>query len=319
MEVQRSEPISCEDEEHEEEEETVVQVEDRDYESSVSEEKQDAGTCSRNTDSEPPISLKTDKSGRLLLETPADLQNLLLLRKTKRRQKAAVRRPAAAAPPAVQRVPYYVDEEDFFKACDQNQQLVIDRYLSTGGDVNACDTFERTGLHRACSQGHTDVVIKLLEAGANVHSRDKLWSTCVHSACRRGHLSVLKLLLNHGADMTATDKLDSTALHVSVRTGHYDCAEHLIHCGAEVNTQDRVSQRTHTHMHARTHRSDVWRLFQEGDTPLHDAIRLNRFKIIQLLLLHGADTHIPNQDGRRPLDEVFQWQDEARSLLLQQK
>ncbi len=44
-----------------------------------------------------------DKSGRLLLETPADLQNLLLLRKTKREQKAAVRKPAAA-PPAVQTV-----------------------------------------------------------------------------------------------------------------------------------------------------------------------------------------------------------------------
>ncbi|KAG7218559.1 hypothetical protein INR49_020194, partial [Caranx melampygus] len=102
--------------------------------------------------------------------------------------------------------PYYVDEDDFFKACDQGQQLVIDRYLSTGGDINACDTFERTGLHRASSQGHTEVVSKLLESGANVHSRDKLWSTCVHSACRGGHLSVLKLLLIHGADITATDK-----------------------------------------------------------------------------------------------------------------
>lgn len=36
-------------------------------------------------------------------------------------------------------------------------------------------------------------------------------------------------------------------------------------------------------------------VFQEGDTPLHDAVRLNRLKIIQLLLLHGADTHITNQ------------------------
>ena len=36
--------------------------------------------------------------------------------------------------------PYYVDEDDFFKACDQKQLLVIDRFLTTGGDVNACDT-----------------------------------------------------------------------------------------------------------------------------------------------------------------------------------
>lgn len=47
---------------------------------------------------------QTDKSGRLLLETSADLQNLLLLRKTKREQKAAVRKPAAVTPPSVERV-----------------------------------------------------------------------------------------------------------------------------------------------------------------------------------------------------------------------
>uniref|UniRef100_A0A3P8SJ67 Uncharacterized protein n=1 Tax=Amphiprion percula TaxID=161767 RepID=A0A3P8SJ67_AMPPE len=263
---------------------TAQQVEDGGYESSVSQEKQDT-----NTNSERSVSLKTDKSGRLLVETAADLQNLLLLRKTRRQQKATVR---PAAPPAVHRVPYYVDEDDFLQACDQNQQLLIDRYLSTGGDVNACDSFERTGLHRASSQGHAEVVFKLLEAGADVHRRDKLWSTCLHSACRGGHLSVLKLLLDHGGDITATDKLDSTPLHVSVRTGHLECVEHLIQCGAELNTQDR-----------------------EGDSPLHDAVRLNRSKLIQLLLEHGANTHLRNQDGLLPLDGVMVWQNDSRNLL----
>ncbi|XP_070847285.1 ankyrin repeat domain-containing protein 1-like [Chaetodon trifascialis] len=291
MELQRSEQISWEDEEQEK---MMMPGEDGGYESSVSQEKQDAVTCGGNTDSDHPISVKTDKSGHLLLETPADLQNLLLLRKTKREQRAAVRKPAVRAA-AVQTVPYYVDEDDFFKACDEKQLLVIDRYLSTGGDVHACDAFERTGLHRACSRGHTEVVSKLMEAGADVHRRDKLWSTCVHSASRGGHLSVLKLLLAHGVDITATDKLDSTPLHVSVRTGHLDCVEYLIHCGAEVNTQDK-----------------------EGDTPLHDAVRHNRCKIIQLLLLHGADTHITNQDGRCPLDGVLDWQNETKTLLTEQ-
>lgn len=35
--------------------------------------------------------------------------------------------------------PYYVDEEDFWKACDRNDLLVINRYLTTGGDVDASD------------------------------------------------------------------------------------------------------------------------------------------------------------------------------------
>lgn len=35
--------------------------------------------------------------------------------------------------------PYFVDEEDFWKACDRNDLLVINRYLTTGGDVDASD------------------------------------------------------------------------------------------------------------------------------------------------------------------------------------
>ncbi len=44
--------------------------------------------------------------------------------------------------------PYYVDEDDFFKACDHKQLLVIDRYLSTGGDMDACDAVSHQ--HSTC-------------------------------------------------------------------------------------------------------------------------------------------------------------------------
>lgn len=266
------------------------------YESTVSQEKQDALSSDGPAHCDGPITptpLKTDKSGRLLLETPADLENLLLLRKTKKEQRVAFRRPAASS--AVHLVPYYVDEDDFWKACDQNQLLVIDKYLSMGGDVNARDTFNRTGLHRASTHGHTEVVTKLLEAGADIHSKDKLWSTCLHSACRAGHLPVLKLLLDHGAEIGALDKLDSTPLHVAVRTGHLDCVEHLIQCKADINTQDK-----------------------EGDTPLHDAVHHNRLKIIELLLLHAADTSLTNQGGSRPLDGALEWQNDTRTLFTDQ-
>ncbi len=33
---------------------------------------------------------------------------------------------------------------------------------------------------------------------------------------------------------------------------------------------------------------------QEGDTALHDAVRLNRYKIVKLLIVAGADTKIKN-------------------------
>lgn len=35
-------------------------------------------------------------------------------------------------------------------------------------------------------------------------------------------------------------------------------------------------------------------LLKEGDTALHDAVRLNRYKIVKLLILAGADMQIKN-------------------------
>ncbi|XP_019902287.2 ankyrin repeat domain-containing protein 1 isoform X2 [Esox lucius] len=188
--------------------------------------------------------------------------------------------------------PYYVDEEDFFKACELDKLPLIERYLEKFGDVNACDKFRRTGLHRACTHGHVNVVKRLLEAGALIENKDKLDATSVHAACRGGSMPVLELLLDYNGSFSDRDKLLSTPLHVAVRTGHFECAEHLVHCGADVNAKDR-----------------------EGDTPMHDAVRLNRFKMIQLLLLHGAYPKLKNCDGKSPLDCTLEWQSGAKSIL----
>uniref|UniRef100_A0A4W5R1C5 Ankyrin repeat domain-containing protein 1 n=1 Tax=Hucho hucho TaxID=62062 RepID=A0A4W5R1C5_9TELE len=268
-----------------------VQYSEGEYETSVSQEKQEDLRSHKDSlaDTDAPMNLNVDKSGHLRLETIDDLQIMLQLRKSRKRaRRVQVRKP----PPAPETVPYYVDEVDFFKACEENKLPLIERYLEKSGDVNACDNFRRTGLHRACTQGHVDVVKRLLEAGASIENKDKLDATAVHCACRGGSMLVLDLLLNHDGSFSTRDKLCSTPLHVAVRTGHYECAEHLVHCGADINAKDR-----------------------EGDTPMHDAVRLNRFKIIQLLLLHGANPKLKNCEGKSPLDSTLEWQSGAKSIL----
>lgn len=85
-------------------------------------------------------------------------------------------------------------------------------------------------------------------------------------------------------------------------------------------------------------------LSQEGDTALHDATRLSRYKIIKTLILHGADMMAKNevsvwgqhrghflppccttlcpaslcpllQAGKTPTDLVQQWQVDTRQAL----
>ena len=42
----------------------------------------------------------------------------------------------------------------------------------------------------------------------------------------------------------------------------------------------------------------------DGDTPLHEAARWGKERIVALLLQHGADLTIPNNWGRTPVQEA---------------
>lgn len=146
-------------------------------------------------------------------------------------------------------------------------------------------------------------------------------------------------------------QLLSTPLHVATRTGHPDIVEHLIHCGVDINSPDRVSRRSPPPPGVPSTvpvppPPGMWvhgarlRVPQEGDTALHDATRLSRYKIIKMLILHGADMMARNQvgaaghggacalrchpgahlcprlqAGKTPTELVQQWQTDTRQAL----
>ncbi|XP_009697081.1 PREDICTED: ankyrin repeat domain-containing protein 2, partial [Cariama cristata] len=176
-----------------------------------------------------------------------------------------------------------VEPETFLRAAVQGKMHVIEKFLADGGPPDTCDQ-----VASPTATGQLDVLQKLLDSGATVDFRDRLDCTAVHWACRGGHLDAVKLLQDRGADLNLKDKLLSTPLHVATRTGHPDIVEHLIHCGGA----DR-----------------------EGDTALHDATRLSRYKIIKMLILHGADMMAKNEAGKTPTDLVQQWQVDTRQAL----
>lgn len=97
-------------------------------------------------------------------------------------------------------------------------------------------------------------------------------------------------------------QLHSTPLHVAVRTGHCECAEHLIQCGADVNAKDRVrtldtTQRSQRKIQCTAVYNTLFCFLpplKDGDTPMHDAVRINRFKMIKLLMMYGAGLNTKN-------------------------
>ncbi|XP_051060259.1 ankyrin repeat domain-containing protein 23 [Phodopus roborovskii] len=237
--------------------------------------------------------LERFNSSRLTLDNMRDLENLVQRRRKKRlRHKVAPREPEPVVEPQPQVPLEPVGLEMFLKAAAENQEALIDKYLTDGGDPNAHDKLHRTALHWACLKGHRQLVSTLLAAGAAVEARDLLDRTPVFWACRGGHLDILKLLLNQGAQVNAQDKIWSTPLHVAVRTGHSACLEHLIECGAHINAQDK-----------------------EGDTALHEAVRYGHHKATKLLLLYGAQLGIKNVASLTPAQLARDWQRGVREAL----
>ncbi|XP_075419303.1 ankyrin repeat domain-containing protein 23 isoform X1 [Tenrec ecaudatus] len=268
-------------------------------------------------------------SSRLNLENLTDLENLVQRRRKRLRRRVPPREQEPKVTPLPQGPLGPVDLDTFLQAATENQEAVVHKFLSDGGDPSAHDKLHRTALHWASLKGHSQLVTKLLEAGADVDARDlvrdlrspsstgglllpvhaptapptqpgeclgafplQLDRTPMFWACRGGHLDILKQLLKQGAQVNARDKIWSTPLHVAVRTGHCDCLEHLIACGAHINAQDK-----------------------EGDTALHEAVRHGHYRAMKVLLLYGAQLGLQNMASVTPVQLARDWQRGIREAL----
>ncbi|XP_009318386.1 PREDICTED: ankyrin repeat domain-containing protein 1 [Pygoscelis adeliae] len=274
--------------------EAAVRLEKQEDLKTVSEHSLTRGDLAYEKEKKLEAELKKKKlEERSKLENLEDLEKIIQLKKKKKCKK--VNAPVLKEPePEVITGP--VDIPTFFRAALENKLPVIEKYLSDKGDPNVCDEYKRTALHRACSEGHLEVVKKLVEAGARLEQKDMLESTALHWACRGGNLDVLKFLLDKGINRNARDKLLSTPLHVAVRTGQYDCGEHLIACEADLNARDRVTT--------------PWALPPAS----REGAKKNRYKMIRLLILYGADLTIKNCQGKTPMDLVLQWQNGTKEI-----
>ncbi|XP_044628854.1 ankyrin repeat domain-containing protein 23 isoform X2 [Equus asinus] len=186
--------------------------------------------------------LERFNSSRLNLENLADLENLVQRRREKRLKR---RVPPKAPEPEVKAQPQArlepVDLEKFLKAAAENQEALIDKYLTDGGDPNAHDKLERTPVFWACRGGHLDILKLLLNKGAQVNAQDKIRSTPLHVAVRTGHSDCLEHLIACGAHINAQDKEGDTGLHEAVRHGHHKAMKVLLLYGAKLGVQNEAS------------------------------------------------------------------------------
>ncbi|KAL1954580.1 hypothetical protein VTO42DRAFT_915 [Malbranchea cinnamomea] len=159
-------------------------------------------------------------------------------------------------------------------AANQGRVEWLDIFCEHGVDLAFDLGGSRTLLHLAAVFGRLDFVRKLLDLGVDIETRSVgdysplWWAAHVN---KKTQAQVVLLLLERGAKVysrTPTDGSPETLLHAVARFGHEATAEVLLRYGMPVDLYSS------------------W-----GFTPLHEAIKSRRLRMMQLLVDWGADVN----------------------------
>ncbi|KAL7304484.1 hypothetical protein TKK_0003276 [Trichogramma kaykai] len=182
----------------------------------------------------------------------------------------------------------------FLASCDEAEEPVL---------VDTRDKRGRTALHLALERGHAGVVRLLLESGAeaNAPRPGDGWQP-LHVVARSRHYkaeALLELLLEHGADPNAsTPKEGWTPLHVMILRVD-DGGDVMVKRFFEINTA--LEQLVLV---------DAWD--NEGNAPLHLALKHRRKAVAEWLLQFSTDPNLEDSDGLTPLHLLCKYGYEAK-------
>eukprot|EP00035_Acanthoeca_spectabilis_P020269 m.431951 g.431951 ORF g.431951 m.431951 type:complete len:1240 (-) comp17373_c0_seq1:1509-5228(-) len=205
--------------------------------------------------------------------------------------------------------------------------------------VQLSDEWGNSMLHYAANAGNLDMVTVLLAhaASPDVQSTDGL--SPLHLASYAGHKAVVMQLVEQGASVHLQDTSGRTARQMAVDGGHLECAQFLSECletesplgsepdpigqsgvplgpepdivvldkpVADPEALDRIvaacsSGDTDTLISelARDFPPDLSTVGDQGDTPVHAAIRAGHTDIFRLLVIHGGSPFSRNEPSHR--------------------
>uniref|UniRef100_A0A671M6N4 Poly [ADP-ribose] polymerase n=1 Tax=Sinocyclocheilus anshuiensis TaxID=1608454 RepID=A0A671M6N4_9TELE len=208
-------------------------------------------------------------------------------------------------------------------AAGYNRVAVVEYLLHHGADVHAKDKGGLVPLHNACSYGHYEVTELLVRHGASVNVAD-LWKfTPLHEAAAKGKYEICKLLLkvryfrwrNHAHVGIIMNVMIKHCCSLSMlKTVHIQTTSYFVINNASVIAFSRSVQHVDIaalliKFNTCVNATDKWAF-----TPLHEAAQKGRTQLCALLLAHGADPTMKNQEGQTALDLATA--DDIRALLM---
>ncbi|GHH98862.1 hypothetical protein AM1BK_24050 [Neobacillus kokaensis] len=177
--------------------------------------------------------------------------------------------------------------KQLLQAAEHSDADTISKLIKKGANINAQDSKGRTATMIATYNNDVETAKVLIKAGADVNIRDDMKNNPFLYAGAEGYINILKLTIEAGADPAITNRYGGTALIPASEHGYVDVVKELI---------------THTDI-------DVNHVNNLGWTALLEAIILNngddkQQQTVQLLIEHGADVNIPDNNKVTPLQHA---------------
>lgn len=178
--------------------------------------------------------------------------------------------------------------ENVFNAVTSSDERFEKLFELRSGDVNAVNDEGNSLLYVAASKNQLGKIRFLLDKGANPNFKNERGATPLNAACDKNALAAVQLLIDGGADVNTRTNRGSTPLtcaasgkgctlvSAAALNSVYDftnVAEILLDNGADVNIQN----------------------------PLLIAARVGNLKMVQLLMLKGADVSATDSTGKNAL------------------
>ena len=203
--------------------------------------------------------------------------------------------------------------------------------LEHGTEVNIRDKDNQTPLLLATEWAWFKLMRMLLEHGADANAENKKGKTPLHVLSEHQMYGVneevvvhhVRLLLEHGAEVNRRDKNNQTPFLLAMERDWFKVAQILLKRGSGVDVENNDGKTplhllSETWIHSESDALDlILLLLQHGavvnsqdkndQTPLLLAMGRGWFKLARILLDHGADANVKNND-KTPLDLLLESQ-----------
>ncbi len=147
-------------------------------------------------------------------------------------------------------------------------------------DKNSLDAYGYSPMGRALIKGHVDIAYMLDNKGATLDVSVE-GSELINKAAEYGHINSIGFLVNYGVDINSYDSQGNIPVYYAL-TGKNDVFKYICSLNGNVNFKDA-----------------------QGNSLLHNSVKLDDSVKVNTLLKNGADVHTRNDEGKSPLYDAL--------------